>query len=93
MTRRWLAVRLLAGYSPDVLGITDIEVQKLAYFLGVRRPALQLRFAKGPYGPYCDLITSCGGTKGHYLQWLRRPQPSSLGTRSPRSRSRCGGGC
>ena len=39
-------VRLLDAYWADMLGITDIEVQKLAYFLGVRRPALQLHFAE-----------------------------------------------
>lgn len=62
-------VRLLDGYWADVLGITDIEVQKLAYFLGVRRPTLQLRFVKGPYGPYCeDLHFVLQRAEGHFLK-------------------------
>jgi len=62
-------VRLLDGYWADVLGITDIEVQKLAYFLGVRRPALRLQFVKGPYGPYCeDLQHVLQRAEGHYLK-------------------------
>ncbi len=77
-------VRLVAGYWPDVLGITDIEVQKLAYFLGVRRPVLRLRFAKGPYGPYCDdLHHVLQRAEGHYLRGYgdrsRRPwEPGPL---------------
>jgi len=62
-------VRLLDGYWADVLGITDIEVQKLAYFLGVRRPNLQLQFVKGPYGPYCeDLHFVLQRAEGHFLK-------------------------
>jgi O-acetyl-ADP-ribose deacetylase (regulator of RNase III) len=77
-------VRLLAAYWTDVLGITDIEVQKLAYFLGVRRTALQLRFAKGPYGPYCeDLQFVLQRAEGHFLKGYgdrsRRPwEPGPL---------------
>jgi O-acetyl-ADP-ribose deacetylase (regulator of RNase III) len=62
-------VRLLDGYWKDVLGITDIEVQKLAYFLGVRRPALQLRFDRGAYGPYCESLHHVlQRAEGHYLR-------------------------
>ena len=77
-------IRLLDGYCTDVLGITDIEVQKLAYFLGVRRPALRLRFARGPYGPYCeDLHHVLQRAEGHYLKGYgdrsRRPwEPGTL---------------
>jgi O-acetyl-ADP-ribose deacetylase (regulator of RNase III) len=77
-------VRLLNSYWVDVLGITDIEVQKLAYLLGVRRPALRLQFRKGPYGPYCeDLHYVLQRAEGHYLRGYgdrsRRPwQPGPL---------------
>jgi O-acetyl-ADP-ribose deacetylase (regulator of RNase III) len=77
-------VRLLDGYWADVLGITDIEVQKLAYFLGVRRPVLQLHFTRGPYGPYCeDLQFVLVRAEGHFLRGYgdrsRRPwEPGPL---------------
>jgi len=62
-------VRLVDAYWPDILGITDIEVQKLAYFLGVRRPSLGLRHGRGPYGPYCeDLHFVLQRAEGHFLE-------------------------
>lgn len=76
-------VRLLEGYSADVLGITDIEVQKLAYFLGAHRPNLQLEFVKGPYGPYCeDLHFVLQRAEGHYLKGYgdRSRRPWELGS-------------
>jgi O-acetyl-ADP-ribose deacetylase (regulator of RNase III) len=77
-------VRLIDGYWTDVVGITDIELQKLAYFLGARRSALRLRFAKGPYGPYCEpLHHVLQRAEGHYLRGYgdrsRRPwEPGPL---------------
>jgi len=62
-------VRLIDGYWTDALGITDIEIQKLAYFLGVRHPSLRLRFSRGPYGPYCeDLHFVLQRAEGHYVR-------------------------
>lgn len=62
-------VRLVDAYWPDILGITDIEIQKLAYLLGVRRPSLSLRFGRGPYGPYCeDLHFVLQRAEGHFLE-------------------------
>jgi O-acetyl-ADP-ribose deacetylase (regulator of RNase III) len=77
-------ILLIDGYWADVLGLTDIEVQKLAYFLGVRRPPLRLRFQKGPYGPYCeDLHHVLQRAEGHFLRGYgdrsRRPwEPGPL---------------
>jgi O-acetyl-ADP-ribose deacetylase (regulator of RNase III) len=77
-------VRLIASYWADILGITDIEVQKLAYFLGVQRPPLRLRYGRGPYGPYCeDLHFVLQRAEGHFLEGYgdrsRRPwEPSPL---------------
>ena len=64
-------VKRCAGetFWADPLGITDIEVQKLAYFLGVRRPDLRLRFAPGSYGPYCEALHHVfQRAEGHYLR-------------------------
>lgn len=77
-------ISLIDRYWTDVLGITDIEVQKLAYFLGVRRPALRLKFDRGPYGPYCEAIHHVfQRAEGHYLRGYgdrsRRPwEPGAL---------------
>lgn len=77
-------VRLLDTYWADILGITDIEVQKLAYLLGVRRPSLRLHYKRGPYGPYCeDLHFVLQRAEGHFLEGYgdrsRRPwEPSPL---------------
>lgn len=77
-------IRLIAGYWSDVLGVTDIEIQKLAYFVAVRRPDFQLRFARGPYGPYCEpLHHVLQRAEGHYLRGYgdrsRRPwEPGPL---------------
>lgn len=62
-------IHLIDRYSTDALGITDIEIQKLAYFLGARRTELKLRFERGPYGPYCEpLHHVLQRTEGHYLR-------------------------
>lgn len=77
-------VALLHRYWVDAVGITDIEVQKLAYFAGVRLPSLGIRFARGPYGPYCeDLHHVLQRAEGHYLRGYgdrsRRPwEPGPL---------------
>lgn len=75
-------VCLLDRYVADVLGITDIEVQKLAYFLGVRRPELRLEFTRGHYGPYCESLQHVlVRAEGHYLRGYgdrtRRPWETS----------------
>jgi len=75
-------VCLVDRYWADVLGITDIEIQKLAYFLGVRRPALRLNFARGHYGPYCEALQHVlVRAEGHYLRGYgdrsRRPWETS----------------
>lgn len=45
-----------------------IEVQKLAYFLQLSGEPLNLRFAKGRYGPYADdLRKSLRAMEGHFI--------------------------
>ncbi len=62
-------ITALSHYWTDPLGITDIEVQKLAYFLGAQRQDLRLRFAPGSYGPYCEALHHVlQRAEGHYLR-------------------------
>lgn len=78
-------VRLIDGYWTDVVGITDIELEKLVYFLGARRSALRLRFAKGPDGPYCEpLHHVLQRGRGSLPPGLRRSQPTAVGARAAR---------
>jgi O-acetyl-ADP-ribose deacetylase (regulator of RNase III) len=58
-------------------GVSELEIQKLAYFLQVFGAHLRLTFKPGPYGPYADQLTHVlDSLEGHYL--------SGLGDRSAR---------
>lgn len=49
-------------------GVSELEVQKLAYFLQVVGAALPLSFAKGRYGPYDERLPYVlDALEGHYL--------------------------
>ncbi|MFC8905039.1 DarT ssDNA thymidine ADP-ribosyltransferase family protein, partial [Micromonospora sp. NPDC057140] len=49
-------------------GITNLEIQKLAYFLQVYGEPLRLSFAQGRYGPYADNLNHVlDRLEGHYL--------------------------
>lgn len=52
-------------------GISELEVQKLAYFLQLAGAPLNLRFVRGRYGPYADrLVHVLAILEGHYLTGL-----------------------
>lgn len=62
---RALLLALMLGYAKqrhalepweDMGGASHLEVQKLMYFASLRIPALRLRFARGTYGPYSDVV-------------------------------------
>ncbi|WP_082772300.1 macro domain-containing protein [Actinoplanes sp. TFC3] len=56
-------------------GISELEVQKLAYFLQVLGAPLTLNFVRGTYGPYAPQL-------GHVLNSLEGHHLSGLGDRS-----------
>ncbi len=58
-------------------GISELEVQKLAYFLQLAGAPFNLRFARGRYGPYADRL-------GHVLAILEGHYLTGLGDRSAR---------
>lgn len=61
-------VALLASYAEMTFEVSQIEVQKLAYFLQVLGEPLRLEFAKAQYGPYADnLRKSLRSMEGHYI--------------------------
>jgi O-acetyl-ADP-ribose deacetylase (regulator of RNase III) len=52
-------------------GISELEIQKVAYFLQVLGAPLNLRFARGTCGPYSeDLTHLLSAIEGHYLVGL-----------------------
>lgn len=62
---RALLLALMLGYAKqrhalepweDVGGASHLEVQKLMYFASLRIPALRLKYARGAYGPYSDVV-------------------------------------
>lgn len=62
---RALLVALMLAYSKrrqaiepweDVLGASHLEIQKLMYFASRMVPKMQLRFVRGQYGPYSDVV-------------------------------------
>jgi O-acetyl-ADP-ribose deacetylase (regulator of RNase III) len=49
-------------------GISELEIQKLAYFLQVLGAPLRLPFVRGRYGPYSDRLSHVlDSLEGHYL--------------------------
>jgi hypothetical protein len=58
-------------------GISELEIQKLAYFLQLGGAPLQLKFVRGRYGPYSDRLT-------HVLNVLEGHHLTGLGDRSAR---------
>ncbi|QSB14488.1 macro domain-containing protein [Natronosporangium hydrolyticum] len=52
-------------------GVSELEVQKLAYFLQLLGAPLNLHFVRGRYGPYSDRLGKVLETlEGHYLTGL-----------------------
>ena len=61
-------VRLLSRYQSVALEVSQIEVQKLMYFLQMAGEPLRLDFQKGHYGPYADNLRSVlRELEGHYI--------------------------
>lgn len=51
-----------------VIGVTELEVQKISYFLQVLGQPLRLTFARGHYGPYAEALHHVlQAMEGHYL--------------------------
>jgi O-acetyl-ADP-ribose deacetylase (regulator of RNase III) len=49
-------------------GISELEIQKLAYFLQVLGAPLDLRFVRGNYGPYAQAVSHVlDALEGHHL--------------------------
>jgi len=52
-------------------GISELEIQKLAYFLQVLGAPLRLTFARGTYGPYATGLSHVlDDLEGHYLSGI-----------------------
>jgi uncharacterized protein YwgA len=61
-------LRLIDTYQSGNYGLSQIEVQKLAYFLQEAGEDLQLRFVKHVYGPYADALRhALDRMDGHFI--------------------------
>ncbi len=61
-------VRLLENYATFEWSFSELELQKLAYFLQVAGQDLKLRFEKGRYGPYApNLRHVLKKWEGHWM--------------------------
>lgn len=84
MTQGRAALLVLAGlYDEMGLGVSHIELQKLMYFLQESGEALQLRYAKGHYGPYADNLNHVlERIEGHFIRGFgdrtRSPDSAAL---------------
>ena len=61
-------ISLISGYSQLAVEVSQIEIQKLMYFLQLSGQDLGLNYVKALYGPYADnLRHSLKAVEGHYL--------------------------
>lgn len=61
-------ISILASYISVAVGASQVEVQKLMYFLQVAGERLSLRYVPGKYGPYADNLRHVlSEMEGHYL--------------------------
>jgi len=65
---RALFIASIDRYSVLAYQVTQLEIQKLAYFLQGAGEPLKLNFTKGPYGPYADNLNKVLEIlEGHYI--------------------------
>jgi O-acetyl-ADP-ribose deacetylase (regulator of RNase III) len=81
---RWTPARaavmaLMGQYGILDDDLTQLEVQKLAYFLQVAGEELRLRYAKHHYGPYADgLYHMLQTMEGHFIRGLEDRRPDAV---------------
>jgi len=67
-TARALFIASMERYTVLSYAVTQLEIQKLAYFLQDAGEPLQLRVEKGPYGPYADNLNKVlERLEGHFI--------------------------
>jgi O-acetyl-ADP-ribose deacetylase (regulator of RNase III) len=65
---RALFIASIDRYSELAYQVTQLEIQKLAYFLQEAGEPLKLKVEKGPYGPYADNLNKVLETlEGHFI--------------------------
>lgn len=61
-------VSIIDRYAPVTMGVGQIEIQKLMYFLQIAGQPLNLNYRKGIYGPYADNLRHVlNRVEGHFL--------------------------
>lgn len=68
-TARALFIAAIERYAALAYQVTQLEIQKLAYFLQEAGEPLRLKVQKGLYGPYADNLNKVLETlEGHYIR-------------------------
>lgn len=68
-TARALFIAVIERYGALAYPVTQLEIQKLAYFLQEAGEPLRLKVQKGIYGPYADNLNKVLETlEGHYIR-------------------------
>lgn len=66
---RAVLIGLLGRYAVPGYRLTQVEVQKLAYFLQTAGEPLKLQFVKGKYGPYSEILHHVlQHIEGHFIR-------------------------
>lgn len=62
-------IGVMEHYAVPGYRLTQLEIQKLAYFLQVIGEPLRLTFSKGPYGPYTEVLHHVlQRIEGHFIR-------------------------
>lgn len=62
-------IGILGQYLPFALEVTNVDIQKLMYFLQEAGEPLSLHYVKGRYGPYADNLRHLlASMEGHFIR-------------------------
>lgn len=68
-TARAALIGILGQYLPFALEVTNVDIQKLMYFLQEAGEPLSLHYVKGRYGPYADNLRHLlASMEGHFIR-------------------------
>jgi len=66
---RALFIKLMQQYNELAYRLTQLEIQKLAYFMQESGQPLRLKYKAGPYGPYADNLNKVLELlEGHFIE-------------------------
>lgn len=64
-------IGIMRRYIPYAVEITNVDIQKLMYFMQEAGEPLRLNYGKGPYGPYADNLRHVlSSMEGHFVSGI-----------------------